>query len=202
MKSDIPILVLAAGLSSRMRGRDKLLEEIGGTPLLLRQIARLRQASDAPIFVTLPLAPHPRHALLDAEKVHVIEVTDAAYGMHASLRAGLAALPRAEAVMIVLADMPDLTAEDFARVLSAVDLQSDTMIWRATGEDGTPGHPIVFRAVLWPELMQGTGDQGGRAVIQAHRDRVTYVPLHGDHALTDLDTPEDWDAWRALHSLN
>lgn len=202
MRNDIPILLLAAGLSARMRGRDKLLEQIGGTPLLLRQIARLRQASDAQIYVTLPPAPHPRHGLVEAAQVHGIPVADAADGMHASLRAGLAALPPAEAVMIVLADMPDLTAEDFAHVLQAVDLHSDRLIWRATGADGTPGHPIVFRAALWPELMRGTGDQGGRAVIQAHRDRVAHVPLQADHALTDLDTPEAWDAWRARHDAD
>ena len=28
--SDIPILLLAAGASNRMRGRDKLMEEVGG----------------------------------------------------------------------------------------------------------------------------------------------------------------------------
>jgi molybdenum cofactor cytidylyltransferase len=42
-----------------------------------------------------------------------------------------------------------------------------------------------------------TGDTGAREVLKRHSDRVHLVPLKGDRALTDLDTPEDWAAWRA-----
>jgi CTP:molybdopterin cytidylyltransferase MocA len=41
------------------------------------------------------------------------------------------------------------------------------------------------------------GDDGGRAIMIAHRDQTHLVPLPGDHATRDLDTPEDWAAWRA-----
>ncbi|WP_370162833.1 NTP transferase domain-containing protein, partial [Limimaricola soesokkakensis] len=34
-----PLLILAAGRSSRMRGADKLAQEINGVPLLRRQVA-------------------------------------------------------------------------------------------------------------------------------------------------------------------
>ena len=48
-----PILILAAGQSSRMRGRDKLLEPVDGVPKLRRLAIECLSQSDA-VFVALP----------------------------------------------------------------------------------------------------------------------------------------------------
>ena len=64
VSQDLPILILAAGQSSRMRGRDKLLEEIDGVPLLRRQVDMARAAGLGSVFVTVPEVPHPRHDIL------------------------------------------------------------------------------------------------------------------------------------------
>ena len=49
---------------------------------------------------------------------------------------------------------------------------------------------------LRPEILALTGDQGARELLQRHRDKVRLVPLPEARAITDLDTPEDWAAWR------
>ena len=67
-------------------------------------------------------------------------------------------------------------------------------------EDGRPGHPILFDHNLFGELLNMRGDMGAKSVIDAHKDRLRLVPLPGNRALTDLDTPEDWAAWRAGRS--
>lgn len=202
-QSDLPILVLAAGQSRRMRGRDKLLEPVEGIPLIARQTDRALAVTSGPVFVTLPPAPHARHdALLNSGAVR-IEVPDAIKGLSASLRAGLGALPPdAPAVMVLLADLPDLTSRDLAQVLAAVDLTGGSKIWRATTEGGAPGHPVVFAAEIFALLMQLTGDSGGAEVMKAHQNVTTFVPLPGNRARLDLDTPEDWAAWRTGKTKN
>ena len=145
--SPLPVILLAAGASTRMRGRDKLMEDLGGQPLLRHQ-ARLAQ-SIGPVTVALPPAPHPRY-----------------------------------------------TAISGLDVAASVDLNSDTLIWRAATEDGTPGHPIIFAAALFDQLRQLSGDDGGRAVVRGAASRMQLVPLSGQRARLDLDTPEDWAAWR------
>ncbi len=42
-----------------------------------------------------------------------------------------------------------------------------------------------------------SGDQGAREVLREAAEFVTEVPTAGRTALVDLDTPEDWSAWRA-----
>jgi molybdenum cofactor cytidylyltransferase len=193
----VAILLLAAGSSARMRGRDKLMELVEGVPLLRRQTQRAL-ATGCTVFVALPLAPHPRYDALAGLDCVQVPVADAAEGMSASLAAGLAALPPdCAAAMLLLADMPDIDESDLNTTLKDIDLKSETLIWRATTQDGRTGHPSVFRNTLFPDLMRLTGDQGGSAVVKAHPDKTAYVPLPDEHARTDLDTPEAWAEWRA-----
>jgi CTP:molybdopterin cytidylyltransferase MocA len=56
---------------------------------------------------------------------------------------------------------------------------------------------VIFPHDLWPALASVTGDEGGRPVIQANKGRVRVIPLPGPMAQLDLDTPEDWAAFRA-----
>ena len=98
--------------------------------------------------------------------------------------------------MILLADLPEIEAADLAGLLTA-QTETPGAILRAASEDGQPGHPVVFPPDLFAELAQVTGDEGARRVVAAHRDRLRDLHLPGARAITDLDTPEDWAAWRA-----
>ncbi len=192
----VPILILAAGASARMGGRDKLLKRVGGEALL-RRTAREALSCGAPVFCTLPPDRPLRRAELADLALRIVEVADAAAGMSASLRAGIAALPEAaQGVMILPADMPLLTGQDLSRCLQSFDAEP-SQILRATAADGTPGHPAVFPSDLFAELAAIAGDEGGRSVLARHPDRVRTIALPARHAVLDLDTPDDWAAFRA-----
>jgi CTP:molybdopterin cytidylyltransferase MocA len=98
--------------------------------------------------------------------------------------------------MILPADMPELTAEALTTVIASFEAVPDRIV-RARSASGQPGHPAIFPRSLWPELSAISGDTGGVSVIRAHPERVTFVNLPGDMATLDLDTPEEWQAWRA-----
>ncbi len=194
--TSIPIILLAAGASSRMGGADKLMRPIEGEPLLRRTARRALGAG--PVYVALPPEPHPRYAALSGLDVCIIPVPDAAEGMNASLRRSVAALPpSAPAAMILLADLPDITRDDLNKVMQVVDLKYDNLIWRGATETGKPGHPVVFSRALFPELLALTGDAGAQSVARAHADQTICVPLPGHNALRDLDTEQDWSDWLA-----
>jgi len=184
-----------------MRGRDKLLEEIDGAPLLLRQV-RAALSLDAPVLVTLPSDPAARGALL-ADVVHPLldteSVPDAADGLSASLRTGAqwAAAKDLSGVMVVLPDMPDLTAQDLQTVAALHRAHPGDVI-RATDVEGRHGHPTLLPARLFPALLSLTGDRGARDVLQD--ERIMPCALPGTRATTDLDTPEAWAAWRDQRS--
>lgn len=192
----LPILLLAAGASSRMRGADKLLQEVSGRALLTERAISARATGER-VYVTLPpeAAAPARWAAIEGTGVHPVAVADRAEGMAASLRAGLAALPdEARGVLLLLADMPEITSGDMLSLLSRFD--GETILRGATTE-GRPGHPVLFPRRDFPALTDISGDRGARDVLQREAARVRAVPLPGHHALIDLDTPEDWATWRS-----
>ncbi|WP_299614393.1 nucleotidyltransferase family protein [uncultured Tateyamaria sp.] len=196
----MPILILAAGSSSRMRGRDKLLERVDGEPLLARQIA-MAQSISHDVRVALPPAPHPRHAIAAKSGARCVIVPDADEGMGASLRTIFGTLRTEPCAMLLLADLPDISADDLRAVQNAVQDVPDALIWRGATANGQGGHPIVFHHSLFPAISKLSGDDGGRGVVQSAGTRVHLVPLQGNRARLDLDTPEDWAAWRAARQI-
>lgn len=193
------ILLLAAGASSRMGGRDKLLKTVAGQPLIADR-ARAALASGAPVIVVLPprrLAPG-RWAALDGLDLTRVAAPDAAQGMSASLACGVAALPGdATGAMVLLADMPEITAADIAALFAGFDGET---ILRGAAADGTPGHPVLFARKDFAALASQSGDAGARDYLSRAAARVRLVALPDRHALTDLDTSRDWARWRGASS--
>ncbi len=197
-KPDLPIIILAAGASSRMQGRDKLMEIVDNVPLLRLQALKALDATEGPVLVALPPSPHPRYDALGGLRVETIPVPDADAGMNASLRTAFAALPDGTThAMLLLADLPDVTSDDLRMVAEAVDLKADFLIWRGSTEAGKHGHPIVFKADLFSAFASLKGDGGGHEVVALAKGRIKPIRLQGDRARHDLDTPEDWQIWRA-----
>jgi CTP:molybdopterin cytidylyltransferase MocA len=193
---EIPVLILAAGASRRMLGRDKLLETVGGRPLL-RHVVRRAVGCGQPVMVALPRDDTRRRGTLAGLDVRIVPVDAPGHGMAASLRAGLAMLANtANGVLVALADMPDITTGDYRRLITSFEQDPARNIQRATTADGTPGNPVLLPrwALDRPALFQG--DRGARDLIRQNPDRVTPVAQPGSRAPTALDTPEDWDAWR------
>lgn len=195
--TQIALVIPAAGASRRMGDRDKLLEPVDGMPLLKRVAARAIAIADT-VIVTLPDPTSPRCEALEGLPIKQVMVPDAEDGMSASLRRAAKAVPaEAQGVMVLPADMPDLTKDDLRKVARAFEDASGAFLVQATGADGTPGHPAIFPSDLMPDFQNLTGDEGARTILQANRHRLIRIALPGENALTDLDTPDAWTLWRA-----
>lgn len=181
-----------------MGGSDKLLEKVDNKPIL-RHITAVATSTACPVFVALPAASSQRLKALAGLAVTQVEVEDAGQGMSASIRAGIGVLPKsATGAMMVLADMPDLNRADLALLLDRFAANPDRVI-RATDTTGEPGHPVIFPARLFSDLMKLSGDAGARDMLIS--ETIITVALPGRHATTDLDTPEQWLAWRRANPL-
>lgn len=194
----VAIVLLAAGSSSRMRGSDKLLEDVDGEPLVRRMARRLGEcAAERLICVVRPVDTNRLEALKDLP-IEIVPNPRAADGLGTSLAAGIAALDAdIDAAVIALADMPGVTGADIDRMIAAFDPQENRAIVRAATEDGRSGHPVLFGRRFFEALRGLSMDQGAREVVKEHPDFVVDVQLPGANAVVDLDTPEDWAAWRS-----
>jgi molybdenum cofactor cytidylyltransferase len=186
-------LLLAAG-GARRFGSQKLIEPLGGAPLVSQSAARLAATVDATYVVVGHDAEHVAAAVADLE---VTVVVNEAWteGLSSSLRAGVTALPDdCEAVVISLGDQP-LMGVDAVRTV--VDR------WRETGKpivvtryDGTRGHPILFARSMWRTLAELRGDTGARDLIEQARSQVAFVDVDSPMP-ADVDTGADLARLRA-----
>jgi len=190
-----PLLILAAGGSTRMRGGDKLLEDVDGMPLLRRQ-AKSALATNHPVFVALPQANHPRQDALQGLDVLCLIVPEAAEGMSGTMRGAVKQLPGTGPFMLLLGDLVAIETADMQAIFQAHASYSDHLIWRGSTNVGKPGHPIIFDGSLRPDFDKLQGDGGGEALVNPLRAQTHLTPLQGGRARLDLDTPEEWEKWR------
>ncbi|KMK66562.1 NTP transferase domain-containing protein [Puniceibacterium sp. IMCC21224] len=192
----VAILIPAAGFGTRMRGADKLLQSVDGMPLLRRQALRALTAADH-VVVTLRSLDGPRAQAMAGLPLRMVHVPDAELGMANSLRRGVASLPKEiSAVAIAPADMPDLTEDDYQSIIAAFRSANHPLIYQGSSAAGVAGHPVLFPEDCFMALKRLSGDRGARDVLKTNAHRVRKVALPGNNALTDLDTPEAWEAWR------
>jgi molybdenum cofactor cytidylyltransferase len=52
------------------------------------------------------------------------------------------------------------------------------------------GHPVIFAARLYPELLEAPAEQGARTVVWAHPDEVLEVPTNEEGVVLNLNDPE------------
>ena len=63
--------------------------------------------------------------------------------------------------------------------------------------EGRRGNPVVWSRRFFNDLMQVQGDVGARHLIGNYVEAVVEVPVTGDAALVDVDTPESFSAVKA-----
>jgi molybdenum cofactor cytidylyltransferase/nicotine blue oxidoreductase len=175
--------VLAAGSGTRM-GRPKAEIALDGTRLLDRAVAALRAGGCAPVLAVV-------RAGTDAGAARAVVNPDPARGMRSSLALAVEAAGEADALAVLLVDVPGVGADAVRSVVTA---------WRpgriAVGRYGAlRGHPTVMAPQLWRAALDLAGpDEGARVLLRTRGDLVDEIDVVGD--VTDLDTPGDLDRYR------
>jgi len=189
-------LVLAAGSSQRF-GSPKQLARYHGQSLLVRatELAASVTGTD-----TLLVVGAEWQRMIDEYRScgqpfasFIVRNDDFAAGMASSIICGIRSiLPVADAVMIMLADQPLITARHLLTLKKKWQASCSSIV--ASEFADIAGPPVIFPAACFSSLLKLKGDQGARAVIEKNKANVIGVPFAG--AATDIDTPDDL---RKLH---
>lgn len=178
----IGCILMASGFGRRFGG-NKLLAEVNGVPLY-RRAFDLLAALEGTETVVVSQYPALEQAAR-ARGFRAVHNPDAAEGISASLRYGVAALPDAEWYACFVADQPYLTPEAVNAFLRAARASGKTLASLTDGK--RPGNPCLFRRVWREELLSLRGDTGGRRILRAHPEEVFWYTVP-ERLLVDIDT--------------
>lgn len=192
----VAAVVLAAGRSSRMLDRNKLLELIDGKPLICHVVDALRETAVSPIIVVVGHQAEQVRAALADRPVVFAENPHFADGLSTSLRVGLAQLDSStDGALICLGDMPRVRAEHLEALIGAFEPADGREVVVPTFA-GQRGNPVLWAARYFPAMRELHGDQGARDLLSRYASVVCTVPMPDDGTVLDVDTP---DALRALN---
>src|SRR5690348_15485128 len=190
-------VILAAGASRRM-GKNKMLLALEGESLIRRAATRALEAGLSPVVVVIGHEAERLRAELRDLPVEFAVNPDFTGPTSGSLHQGLNALgPEVGAAIVMLGDMVRVTPETLAMLVAAARGTDAPLVVSRYGDVTAP--PLLFRRVLFPELLAWTGEGCGKTVVKAHSHEAMYVdrPVA---LLADVDTPEDFEALRSKSS--
>jgi molybdenum cofactor cytidylyltransferase len=200
-KPIISAIVLAAGMSSRM-GQNKLLLQFKNKPLIAHAVDTLLASEVDEVVVVLGHEAEKVQLEIDMKPVRLIQNHNYHQGLSTSVRAGVEAVsPRAEGIMICLADQPLLEAADVNRIVRAfthakrVHKRIAVPFFR-----GQRGNPVILDSSYREAILEVVGDVGCKGVIKRFPDKVFAVEMETDHVVRDVDNIEEYQAlFLAVH---
>jgi molybdenum cofactor cytidylyltransferase len=179
-------------MSTRFGRTNKLVAEVGGTPVIQRTLQAFVDAG-LDTFVVVGHEAREIERLLGSLPVTCVPNPEFRLGQSRALVRGLRALPAdTTAAVIGVGDQPFLRSEIIRALIERFELDRPLLV--APRYSGQRGNPILFDSRLFPELLAVEGDQGGRGVVRRHHDAIAWIDVADEAVGRDVDTPADLDA--------
>ncbi len=187
-------IILAAGLSRRM-GKNKLLMDFNGKPL----VEHLLQSLPYHLFSTVIMVTAEDIFTALGEKYNDIKIiinTSPQRGQNFSIHLGLCSSPLSVGYCFFVADQPFICKKTIEALTYVFSKNPDRIIIPHIQNQN--GNPVFFPACYRQELLELKGDSGGKTVIKNHPEAVLYVPCSDKKEFFDIDTPEEFALARKM----
>ncbi len=190
-------VIPAAGRSTRI-GNPKPLLDANGRTFLERAATALREGGVERIFVGVREPRGPIAALAGRLGTEVLVPDDLEDGPIASIRAALRASD-AEALVLLPVDFPLVQPSTVASLLASFATARSSLI--RPEYRGKTGHPVLFGAEHFAELLDDDLAEGARSVVDRHRALGETIEVDDPGILVDIDTLPEYrrhfpDSWR------
>jgi len=191
-KTMVAAIILAAGESTRMEGPKALLPFKGKT--LIRRVADSLTAAGGLSPIVVVLGAHEELIRPEVAQLNVHVVTNDGYrtGQLSSLQKGLEVVRKSPAtgVLVHPVDHPAVKTETVRAILKCFAASHALVV--VPTYNGRRGHPVIFSAKLFDELMKAPVEIGARAVVWRHAEDIVEVATDDSAIIQNIDTPKDY----------
>jgi molybdenum cofactor cytidylyltransferase len=190
-------VILSGGSSSRM-GSPKALLPYQGRPFLehLLQIARHPKIGVRRVVLGAHAEPIAKEVHLSADEIVINDQWEK--GQLSSIQAGIRSLPRGtDGILLCLIDHPLISEGLVNELIEAFYTKHAPVVLPVY--EGRRGHPVIFGATLYDEILKAPLETGARAVVWAHAKEVEELRTNEQGCVLNLNDPETLQ--RALRPL-
>ena len=193
----ISAVVLAVGRAKSL-GQEKLLLPLRGKPVLQWVLeSALASDLDEIVCVTRELASVRSQLNLSDERLFWLTNYAADRGQSTSVISGLwATNPKSEGVMFLVGDQPLIRKKLINSLIEKFRPGPAWIVAQSFNRD--PRNPVLFRRNLFPELLQLSGDRGGRVLIEKHRNNTALVEWKDETPFLDIDVHEEYERLKEM----
>lgn len=194
--SNIAILILAAGSSSRL-GRPKQLLELQGKTLLQKSIESALEVSQN-VVVVLGANEQLIQPTISEYQIEIVLNNNWENGMSSSIQTGMSIIDdkNYEAVLIMLCDQPFVDAPLLKKMIETFRQSEATIL--ASSYENKIGVPAIFHSNLFPKLRQLSGQQGAKFLIKNNLEQTQEFTF--EKGIIDIDTEAAWENYKKRNS--
>lgn len=183
------VIILAAGLSSRMSGFKPLMP-LGDATILDHVISTFQQ-NHVDIYLVLGHRRDEIRRRIKHKAINIIDNPAYEQGMFTSVQAGVRRLPSdCRQIFIMPADIPLARPATIARLISESEKHPGKIIYPLFA--GRRGHPPLIPASRIPTILNFTGDGGLKAALTSESGDALDILVPDSNILFDIDTEEDY----------
>lgn len=181
--------VILSGGASRRMGSPKALLPYQGRPFLehLLDITKHPRIGVRRVVLGADAGPIVNEIALVGDEIVVNHEWE--QGQLSSIHAALRSLPSGtEGIVLCPVDHPLVSAALIDELIEAFDKGLAPVV--VPLYEGQRGHPVIFSAALYEELLNAPMDKGARAVVWAHKNEVAEVPTNEEGCVLNLNDPD------------
>jgi molybdenum cofactor cytidylyltransferase len=185
----LAVAILAAGESRRM-GTPKALLPYRGKTFVEHLIEVTRHPRVGVLRVVLGAGAADIQEKLRLDAGSIVLNENWSQGQLSSIQAAVRSLPdgTTEGLILCPVDHPLISVELVAHLIGRFDSDGSRIVLPTY--HGRRGHPVIFHASLYEELLQASPEVGARQVVWAHSRDVEEFPTEEEGVLLNLNDPE------------
>jgi len=186
----ISSILLAAGQSKRMGGKNKLTEKIHGIPLIKHSVKNILNSSIEELIIVVGYEKEILKKIIgNNNKIKYVFNNNFESGISSSIKIGIKNLSyKAQAFFISLADMPLINHEIYNNLIKHKDVKEIIVpVYR-----GVRGNPILFSKSMKKKIMSIHGDIGAKKILDKNKNKILNVKVNNKSIILDYDTKENF----------
>lgn len=187
---NVDAIIMAAGLSKRMN-QNKLKMKIGDKHIYEYIFEAVKNCTG--YFKDVIVVAKDNDVLRKASEAgfNYVKNEESFLGQSVSIRLGVQKAGLVDGFMFFVADQPYIKEKTIKKLLKAFEENPDKIIIPRFNQ--TNGNPVIFPYAFREQLMNLSGDAGGKSIIKKNSDGLLNVDLKSDYEFSDIDTMEDYD---------